>query len=1427
MPAFTYLAGVIIANLGGITLAATLGATGLAALTGVLATGIAYVTSRIINGNPNKGNNSSAGSQGGRIQVPPATNNKVPVLYGSAYMNGMISDARLISTDQKTNNTMFYCIVLSETCNDVAAAYTINDVYWNDLRLVAVDATTNAHKIKEGRKNVNDPDVNVEDFIDTNFIIDGKSLVEVRVYAGSTAANKQIYPTQASGNTQAAYDFWGNNDNSWTDRFAMRGLVFAIVKVTYNGEKGFTGLPNMTFNVSNSVKNPADVWEDYMTGIRYGAGIDSSYIDTTAQTAWKNFCDEDINYINKDGTTDQVTERYTINGVIDTNRSVKENIDIILQNGGAWMSYDVSTGLWSPVIKKAITAGDPDTPASYFTGSRSGTTLTVATFPEGRIESGQNLYNSTGTLIGTISAQITPLTAGETAGQKGRYTTSTSGTITTTTFYTTAPNLLSFSDDNIISGISISSTRLDDLYNSVEAEFYDQYNKDQKAYARANLPDSERNPNEPDNQLRLSLDLCNNSMQADILGQIEMRQSRDDLVIEFTSNQYGIQAQAGDVVNVYSDLYDWAPKLFRVMRVKEQETDEGGLVAQIQALECNGDVYTIEPITEFTTEANIGIGVYAASPNLPQPPVVVISEIDADVAVPNFLLQIEIPTTGGPYDEIELYYTEGWDPMSITGSVVPGTGSNGAPVGDGLLTVTAVDYGAINVGDFFTVGATNFIITEQLTNTPASKTFVSGGAIVTRTMTLNDTTGLKIGNNLKGTGLPSTGSHITAIAGSEVTVDTPFVVQAAGTYTVEGGLGTYVVDTSATLSGTTTLYDRPVDSDYKYLKKATPDGNNPTFTNGETVGIVITEVPANTQTYRRWFIKARMGIKKRFGAFSTPTDTDRDGNFRYTPNPIGGGGTPLPGVVSGLTVTNTTPFITFSTQADGANPMYGIRGKSTVDDPWFVGAGSTGDDQGYLELATGDNAGLSNSGGQIYVRQYNGATPGTGAPWFGGNGTVVNEIVLLDNVGNTYIPNNLTVDAGTLFVDSLNQRIGINNTSPSYELHIDNGSDSVTQFAMTNNERSFIITNNGGDDLLSFNYGNANRLQFNTTDQWFNTGKLGVATNTPGYTLDVNGDLRVVSDAWFDNNARVTGDLAVNGGDITTTQTTFNLLNATAATVNFANAGTAITIGATTGTTTIRNANTVVTGDLAVNGGDITTSQTTFNLLNTTATTVNAFGASTATAIGAVTGTTTIGNNLSIKGTNLILNSDGTGTEDVSILVERGVTDAYITWDEDTDTWNISNNVSIDNDTTIGGDLTQITSTTSTGVLDIEYKNIITTAIWAKYNNSNYYDPTTYRAIDQWDRTVYSSAKYILNVENTTDVTRYQIIECLVIGSSTPYITIYGDLFNDGSTIALATALSDIDPNLVNLNAYALIPAGLSGGITRITGHRILFAKAT
>ena len=57
-----------------------------------------------------------------------------------------------------------------------------------------------------------------------------------------------------------------------------------------------------------------------------------------------------------------------------------------------------------------------------------------------------------------------------------------------------------------------------------------------------------------------------------------------------------------------------------------------------------------------------------------------------------------------------------------------------------------------------------------------------------------------------------------------------------------------------------------------------------------------------------------------------------------------------------------------------------------------------------------------------------------------------------------------------------------------------------------------------------------------------------------------------------------------------------------------------------------------LTGDLGVNGGDITSTATTFNLLNATVTTLNIGGAATAIALGAASTVLTLGSNARING---------------------------------------------------------------------------------------------------------------------------------------------------------------------------------------------------
>jgi hypothetical protein len=140
------------------------------------------------------------------------------------------------------------------------------------------------------------------------------------------------------------------------------------------------------------------------------------------------------------------------------------------------------------------------------------------------------------------------------------------------------------------------------------------------------------------------------------------------------------------------------------------------------------------------------------------------------------------------------------------------------------------------------------------------------------------------------------------------------------------------------------------------------------------------------------------------------------------------------------------------------------------------------------------------------------------------------------------------------------------------------------------------------------------------------------------------------------------------------------------------------------GTTTI-NDNVIITGDVAVNGGDVTTSSGTGNLFNANATTVNiGNGATTEVNLGApgagrvqikspqldVNGSATITGNLTVNGTTTTINTDTLDVEDKNITLAKvatpsdaiangggitlkGTTDKTINWYDADDRWYFNN----------------------------------------------------------------------------------------------------------------------------------------------------------
>ena len=343
MPAFTYVASVIVASAIGIGGAAILGSAGLAFVTSVIALGLGIATSRLLGLSGGAGGTGQ--DPGVRIQFPPATSNKVPVVYGSANTRGIITDARL-SND---NNTMTYVLTISE--KTATGVFSVGDIFWND-QLLQFNATAGSEHIVTGSI-----DQNGNGDANTNY----NGLVRVRIYSGGTGADKQIFPPQATGNTQSALTALGESDAN----YLMTDLVFAVIQLDYNSEKGTTGLGQVTFELTNSLSNPGLVWYDYMTAERYGFGTTATNIDavscisTTTSTSIYSISNQiPPNQYLAGGTTATNQVRYEINGVLSTGDTVKNNIEKISIACQAFTTFDYSQGQWKMIANRAATAGE-------------------------------------------------------------------------------------------------------------------------------------------------------------------------------------------------------------------------------------------------------------------------------------------------------------------------------------------------------------------------------------------------------------------------------------------------------------------------------------------------------------------------------------------------------------------------------------------------------------------------------------------------------------------------------------------------------------------------------------------------------------------------------------------------------------------------------------------------------------------------------------------------------------------------------------------------------------------------------------------------------------------------------------------------------------------------------------------------------------
>ena len=192
------------------------------------------------------------------ITLNPDTTNSVPVLYGTGYVKGSVTDAYL----EPDNKTMWVCITLCEKTGnkiDGSPSYiNFQQVFFNGFKLTLNSDGYTVSKAYDDEGN------STTDFNN-----------QIEIYPFSGSSDNPVRITSESGqNYTPAYDLFP----SWTTDHDMSDLVFVLIKIKYNPEKNINNIGNWEFKLSNTMSAPGDVLYDYMTNTRYGAGIDPAEI---------------------------------------------------------------------------------------------------------------------------------------------------------------------------------------------------------------------------------------------------------------------------------------------------------------------------------------------------------------------------------------------------------------------------------------------------------------------------------------------------------------------------------------------------------------------------------------------------------------------------------------------------------------------------------------------------------------------------------------------------------------------------------------------------------------------------------------------------------------------------------------------------------------------------------------------------------------------------------------------------------------------------------------------------------------------------------------------------------------------------------------------------------------------------------------------
>ena len=626
---------------------------------------------------------------GNNITVQPATNNKLPVIYGNSFTGGTIVDLSITSDNQ----TLYYVIALSEVTGNGTDSYTFGDILFGGRRCLFNGYTYTSLGITVA--SINNNQISYTGTLPSGIVLgslltfnNGTAPISYIVSGINTSSNViqftvTIDPTVAIGNT--IYQFVNGTNTSLV--YALQDVSTGQVSYIYTTEnirKGRTTTTTVTGSFLNIYL--------YSNGSNSGFNTSLSAIQVMQSTGltytWDNtklmknccFAIVELTYNTTDGLTGfQQTQFQVINP----------------RNSAGDVIFDYLT---SPVYGASIPSSQVDSASIAALNTYCNQTITFNNSQGLALTQPRFKFNGVIDTVDTVLNNIQNISNCCDCLVKYNEIYGLWGVIVQSTSYTVAMDL---NDSNMISSLSITSMDISNTYNIAECQFPDLTLNGSFNTSTINLSSVDPSllyANEPANTQTIKLPLVNNDVQAQLLATRFLKQARLDLQVVCEVNYIGLELEAGDIVTITNANYGWTAKLFEIFKVEQNFASDGAITVSLTLQSYDPNVFADVSITQYTPPSNTGLG----NPNvfgvIPAP---TISNLKTNSAVPSF--QVNITTSAqGIVQYANIYYSAYSNP-TLSQLIFAGTtaiASSGSTYGNNTA-IPATTISGIPAGNWY------------------------------------------------------------------------------------------------------------------------------------------------------------------------------------------------------------------------------------------------------------------------------------------------------------------------------------------------------------------------------------------------------------------------------------------------------------------------------------------------------------------------------------------------------------------------------------------------------------------------------------------------------------------------------------------------------------------------------------------------------